>query len=154
MKGPVAKLIQVNDVSMATAIEVVAGGRLYNIVVDDDKSAQQLLDHGQLKKKYTILPLNKLTAHPISNSIVSRAKSLVGDDNAHLALELVGYDSHVKAAMAHVFGNTFVCTDSNSAKTVTFDKQVKICANLVSVMFLVFLVVANRLILGFVTNSL
>ena len=48
----------------------------------------------------------------------------VGKDNAHLALELVGYDSHVQAAMAHVFGNTFVCTNSEHARKVTFDKQV------------------------------
>ena len=50
----------------------------------------------------------------------------VGKDNAHLALELVGYDSHVQAAMAHVFGNTFVCTNSEHARKVTFDKQVYI----------------------------
>ena len=124
-----AKLIQVKDVSTATALEVVAGGRLYNIVVDDDTTAQQLLDRGPRKKKYTILPLNKLTAQPMDRRVVSRAKSLVGDDNAHLALELVGYDSHVQAAMSHVFGNTFVCSSSNHAKTVTFDKQVCIQVN-------------------------
>lgn len=48
----------------------------------------------------------------------------VGQENAHLALELVGYDSHVQAAMAHVFGNTFICTNSEHARKVTFDKQV------------------------------
>lgn len=36
MKGLLANLITVQDVSYATALEVVAGGRLYNIVVDTE----------------------------------------------------------------------------------------------------------------------
>lgn len=36
MKGLLANLITVHDVSYATGLEVVAGGRLYNIVVDTE----------------------------------------------------------------------------------------------------------------------
>lgn len=36
MKGLLANLITIQDVSYATALEVVAGGRLYNIVVDTE----------------------------------------------------------------------------------------------------------------------
>lgn len=36
MKGLLANLITVQDVSYATGLEVVAGGRLYNIVVDTE----------------------------------------------------------------------------------------------------------------------
>lgn len=36
VKGLLANLITVRDVSYATALEVVAGGRLYNIVVDTE----------------------------------------------------------------------------------------------------------------------
>lgn len=36
MKGLLANLITVRDVSYATGLEVVAGGRLYNIVVDTE----------------------------------------------------------------------------------------------------------------------
>lgn len=36
MKGLLANLISVQDLSYATALEVVAGGRLYNIVVDTE----------------------------------------------------------------------------------------------------------------------
>lgn len=36
MKGLLANLITVSDVTYATALEVVAGGRLYNIVVDTE----------------------------------------------------------------------------------------------------------------------
>lgn len=36
MKGLLANLITVSDISYSTALEVVAGGRLYNIVVDTE----------------------------------------------------------------------------------------------------------------------
>ena len=45
--------------------------------MDDDKTAQLLLDKGQLKRKYTILPLNKLNVHAVDDRTVQRAKSLV-----------------------------------------------------------------------------
>lgn len=38
IKGLVANLFTVTDVSNATALEVVAGGRLYNVVVDNEVS--------------------------------------------------------------------------------------------------------------------
>ena len=48
----------------------------------------------------------------------------VGKDNVHTALSLVGYKSELQAAMEFVFGNSFVCTDMDVAKKVTFDEQV------------------------------
>ena len=36
----------------------------------------------------------------------------------HLALSLVGYEDEIKAAMAYVFGTTFVCDNMDNAKKV------------------------------------
>ena len=36
----------------------------------------------------------------------------------YLALSLVGYDEEIKAAMAYVFGTTFVCDNMDNAKKV------------------------------------
>lgn len=43
---------------------------------------------------------------------------------ANLALSLVGYEDDVSAAMAYVFGDTFICADKQSAQAVTFDRQI------------------------------
>ena len=39
-------------------------------------------------------------------------------------MELVGYSDEVANAMAFVFGNTLVCDDAESAKLVTFSREV------------------------------
>uniref|UniRef100_A0A4W6G657 Structural maintenance of chromosomes protein n=1 Tax=Lates calcarifer TaxID=8187 RepID=A0A4W6G657_LATCA len=124
VKGLLANLITVRDVSYATALEVVAGGRLYNIVVDTEVTGKKLLEKGELQRRYTIIPLNKISAKTLNDKVVNTAKSLVGEDNAHTALSLVGYESDLRKAMEYVFGSTLVCDTLDNAKKVAFDKQV------------------------------
>ncbi|MGH0136108.1 UNVERIFIED_CONTAM: hypothetical protein FKN15_008318 [Acipenser sinensis] len=124
VKGLVANLIAVKDISTSTALEVVAGGRLYNVVVDTEVTGKKLLEKGELKRRYTIIPLNKISAFCINDNTVKTAKSLVGADNVHTALSLVGYESELQKAMEYVFGSTLVCDCLDNAKKVTFDKRV------------------------------
>lgn len=124
VKGPVAKLVRVNDVSTATALEVTAGGRLYNIVVDTEETGKQLLQKGKLKRRYTIIPLNKISARRIPDSAVKKAQQLVGPDKVKPAISLIGYEDELKSAMQYVFGSTFICDTLQDAKQVTFDKRV------------------------------
>ena len=46
VKGVVAKLMRVTDPAMATALEVVAGGKLYQVVVDTETTGKALLSKG------------------------------------------------------------------------------------------------------------
>nr|KAG8543236.1 hypothetical protein GDO81_025161 [Engystomops pustulosus] len=124
VKGLVASLISVKDISNATALEVVAGGRLYNVVVDTEVTGKKLLEKGELKRRLTIIPLNKISARRIGDDTINVAKNLVGADNVHLALTLVGYESELQKAMEYVFGTTLVCDSLDNAKKVTFDKRV------------------------------
>ncbi|KAK1592402.1 hypothetical protein Q3G72_024309 [Acer saccharum] len=48
VKGVVAKLIKVKNSSTMTALEVTAGGKLYNVIVDTENTGKQLLQHGDL----------------------------------------------------------------------------------------------------------
>uniref|UniRef100_A0A667X7R3 Structural maintenance of chromosomes protein n=1 Tax=Myripristis murdjan TaxID=586833 RepID=A0A667X7R3_9TELE len=124
VKGLLANLITVNDVSYATGLEVVAGGRLYNIVVDTEVTGKKLLEKGELKRRYTIIPLNKISARTLNQNVVATAKSLVGENNVHTALSLVGYEADLRKAMEYVFGSTLVCDTLDNAKKVAFDKRV------------------------------
>lgn len=71
VKGLVANLITIseNQFSKATALEIAAGGRLYNVVVDDERVGGQLLQGGNLKKRVTLIPLNKIKAFTASAQV-------------------------------------------------------------------------------------
>lgn len=42
----------------------------------------------------------------------------------NLAIELVGYEDELRAAMEYVFGSTLVCDSLPLAKSLTFNKEV------------------------------
>lgn len=123
VKGVVARLVRVKDPNTTTALEVAAGGKLYNVVVDNEITAKSLLSKGKLRNRVTIIPLNKINDRMCSQSAQDSAKRISGQ-KASLALSLVGYEEELSAAMKYVFGNTFVCKDSDSAKAVAFHKEV------------------------------
>ena len=55
-----AKLVRVKDEQSVTALEITAGGRLYNVIVDSEDTGKALLKHGKLRRRVTIIPLNKV----------------------------------------------------------------------------------------------
>ncbi|XP_072964208.1 structural maintenance of chromosomes protein 2-1-like isoform X1 [Typha angustifolia] len=124
VKGVIARLVKVKDNSTATALEVAAGGKLFNVVVDTESTGKQLLQNGDLRRRVTIIPLNKIQTSTVPARVQQSAARLVGEGNAQLALLLVGYDDEVKNAMAYVFGSTFVCRNIDAAKEVAFNRQI------------------------------
>lgn len=127
VKGVVAQLFSLEEqkYEAATALEVCAGGRLYQVVVDSDSTASQLLQHGKLKRRVTIIPLNKISAFKITAEKLGAAQKLA-PGKVHLALNLIGYDHEIEKAMEYVFGNTLICADAESAKRVAFDPNVRV----------------------------
>jgi len=123
--GRVAKLVTVKKPDAMMALEVTAGGKLYNVVVDNEVTGKKLLSKGKLKKRVTIIPLNKISPRSIAPERVKYAEKVGGPDNVDVALSLVGYEKEVDAAMKHVFGGNFICSDMDIAKKVTFDKKIQ-----------------------------
>ncbi|CAO2652942.1 Nn.00g023530.m01.CDS01 [Neocucurbitaria sp. VM-36] len=126
VKGLVAQLftLEKEHTRAGTALEICAGGRLYNVVVDSAATGKQLLENGRLKKRVTIIPLNKIAAFKASAEKIGAAQK-IAPGKVDLALSLVGYDEEVTAAMEYVFGSTLVCEDAETAKRVTFDPAVR-----------------------------
>ena len=127
VKGPVANLFSVKDSYASIALEISAGGKLSQIVVDNEITANALLKNGGLKKRITFLPLNKIDNRCTEASKVERAKQIAKSmgGSAYLALELISFDESVRSAMEHVFGTTLVCSSSAIASAVAYDPQVK-----------------------------
>ncbi|KZL86588.1 smc n terminal domain-containing protein [Colletotrichum incanum] len=126
VKGLVAQLFTLDkeNTQAGTALEICAGGRLYNVVVDTEVTGTQLLQGGKLRKRVTIIPLNKIAAFKASAQTIATAQR-IAPGKVDLALSLVGYDHEVSAAMEFVFGNTLICADADTAKKVTFDPNVR-----------------------------
>ena len=126
VKGLVAQLFKLPEAATeaSTALEICAGGRLYNVVVDSAKTSSALIENGKLRRRVAIVPLDKIDASQADARKVNAAKQLC-PEKVHLAINLIGYEHEVEKAMEYVFGNTLVCADAATAKKVTFDPSVR-----------------------------
>jgi len=109
--GQVADLISVKDDELITAIEAAGGGRLNNVVVENEDVAKECIETLRKNKagRITFIPLNKIRV-PQVNKPPFR-KGVIG-----LAVDFVEYDPKIEKAIKYVFGDTVIVEDFDSAK--------------------------------------
>jgi structural maintenance of chromosome 2 len=73
--GKFLKLFKIkNNEQHAVALEAAAGGRLYNVVVTNEKVSKELLNGRCLQYATTFIPLNKIDGRSINPDIVNKLK--------------------------------------------------------------------------------
>ena len=119
--GPVAQLGEVDD-RHRLALEVAAGARLGQVVVDDDRIAARAIELLKSRRagRLTFLPLNKIRAPGGgSGAAFARGARPGGDSGTGLiarAVELVRFEPVYDQVFAYVFGDTLVFSDLSSAR--------------------------------------
>jgi structural maintenance of chromosome 2 len=78
VKGLVASLLALKpeDHGKSTALEIAAGGKLYNVIVEDERVGKDLLERGGIKKRVTLIPLNKIRAFKLSAEVRPTSRPL------------------------------------------------------------------------------
>lgn len=99
--GPLGELIDVSE-KYKTAVEVVGGNAIFNVVVNNDRTASLIMDQLIAEKagRVTFMPLNRLHA---------RESSYPGGDDSVPLIRKISYDEDIAPAVQQIFGNTVVC---------------------------------------------
>ena len=119
--GPVANLGEVKD-QYRIALEVAAGSRLGQIVVDNDRIAAKSIELLKRKRagRLTFLPLNKILKNSqVKYEVLQRSPVNKLNTNNGLigkAIDLVQFDQIYKHVFGYVFGETVVFSDLSSAR--------------------------------------
>ena len=108
--GVAAKLFRVQDEGFCTGLQSVAGGKIFNVIVENEQVGKALLEHGELQRRTTFIPLNKISGNRIDSRIVEEAKRVGGRDNVWSPLDLIEYDEYLEPAMCHLFSPCCVGT--------------------------------------------
>ena len=125
VKGMVAHLIEVRNPHYTRAVEAVAGNKLYNVIVDNEKTGQALLKQ-KLQRHVTMVPLTRITHHTLPPQKVIEAQRMDPSGSLCLALTLVGYAENVQEAIEFVFGSTLVCESLEVAQKVAFSPNIRV----------------------------
>lgn len=131
VKGSVFELIDYLDYKYSTALEMTAGGRLYNLVVENHDVGKKLLNSGLIKKRITIIPLNKISDPSIPEKILDSARTLIqcngkNDFCVMNAMDILKFDKELEPAIKFCFGHTLICEDENIAKMITFNPKISV----------------------------
>eukprot|EP00923_Selenidium_pygospionis_P022478 GHVN01038867.1.p1 GENE.GHVN01038867.1~~GHVN01038867.1.p1 ORF type:complete len:1228 (+),score=209.98 GHVN01038867.1:8698-12381(+) len=118
--GTIAGLVSLDETvkGREQALEVIAGAKLLNVVVDTEETAKRLLASGTLQTRVTFLPLNKIVPRVVPATKKTAATTFGGVE----ASDIISYPKEVESAVRFVFGGSFVCADKESAKKVAFDR--------------------------------
>lgn len=67
VKGVAATLMTLSQehYNKATALEIAGGGKIFNVVIEDEKVGKDLIKSGGLKKRVTFIPLSKIDARQL-----------------------------------------------------------------------------------------
>lgn len=101
--GPLYELFEVSD-KYKTAVETVAGTSLFHVVVDNDATADKLIEvmNKEKRGRVTFMPLNRLKSvnvqYPKANDAIPMISKLQFDRAYNMAFE-------------QVFGRTIICSD-------------------------------------------
>ncbi len=112
--GPVAQLAEVEE-RFRLALEVAAGGRLSQVVVDNDRIAARAIELLKQRRagRLTFLPLNKIRA---GSNFSAASSSTQASGCLGLALELLHFEPVYGEVFRYVFGETLVYQDLESAR--------------------------------------
>ncbi|CAG0924502.1 unnamed protein product, partial [Notodromas monacha] len=122
--GIVAKLFTVKDPMFRTAIEVAAGGRLYNVVVDTESTSRAILENKCVQRRVTFIPLDKIHSSMIDDRTLRTARALIGTDRVWRALELIECEPRFERAMRWIFGGQLICMSTDAAEKLANHPQV------------------------------
>ena len=114
INGVHAPLLQLGSVDKeySTALEVAMGGRMKNIVVDDEDVARVCIDYLKSSRagSATFLPLNRMKKAP-SSLRIPKEKGVVD-----YAINLIDFDDRYLDAFFYALGDTLIVEDYDSAK--------------------------------------
>jgi len=115
--GVVARLITVPR-ELETAVEMVLGNALQNIVTDTEETAQEMINH--LREKHlgrtTFLPISAVRGRTLTTQ---ERQALTLSGCLGLASELVGYADEYKGIVESLLGRTVVARDLGAAIAIS-----------------------------------
>lgn len=120
VKGRVSDLCKPKQKKYADAVSTVLGRHFDAIVVDNEKTAKECIQHlrDQRAGQATFIPLETIQVKAFNSNLKGMHR------NMRPAIEAVDFDDSVSRAITYACGNAIVCDDLATAKYLCYDKGV------------------------------
>ena len=118
VKGRVSDLCQPKQKKYAEAVSTVLGRHFDAIVVDNEKTAKECIQHlrDQRAGQATFIPLETIQVKALNSNLKGMHRGM------RPAIETVDYDNSVARAITYACGNAVVCDDLATAKYLCYER--------------------------------
>lgn len=118
VKGRVSDLCKPKQKKYAEAVSTVLGRHFDAIVVDNEKTAKECIQHlrDQRAGQATFIPLETIQVKAFNSNLKGMHRGM------RPAIETVDYDNSVSRAISYACGNSIVCDDLATAKYLCYEK--------------------------------
>lgn len=120
VKGRVSELCQPKQKKYADAVSTVLGRHFDAIVVDNEKTAKECIQHlrDQRAGQATFIPLETIQVKALNSNLKGIHRGM------RPAIETVDYDNSVSRAIIYACGNAIVCDDLDTAKYLCYERGI------------------------------
>ncbi|KAJ5197879.1 Structural maintenance of chromosomes protein 1 [Penicillium cinerascens] len=120
VKGRVSDLCRPKQRKYADAVSTVLGRHFDAIVVDNEKTAKECIQHlrDQRAGQATFIPLETIQVKAFNSNLKGMHRGM------RPAIETVDYDDSVARAISYACGNSIVCDDLATAKYLCYERNV------------------------------
>ena len=119
VRGRVNELCRPKQKKFTEAVSTVLGRHFDAIVVDNEATARQCIEHlrDQRAGQATFIPLDTIQVKSFNSNIRNERK-------ARAAIDTVDFDQSVARAIQYACGNAIVCDDLDTAKYLCYEKNI------------------------------
>ena len=130
VKGRIIRRFTLENEKYAKAIEMTAGGKMFQVIVDNADTATLLLARRCFDFGVVMIPLNKIQPKLIPKEKLEKIYKISNGD-AKLAVDVIKFDEELRPAMEFVFGSTIICSTTEIATKLAYSKDIAVkCVNL------------------------
>lgn len=120
VKGRVSEICKPKQKKYAEAVSTVLGRHFDAVVVDNEKTAKDCIQHLRDTRsgQATFIPLDTIQVKALNSSLKGMHR------NMRPAVETIDYDQSVSRAISYACGNSIVCDDLGTAKYLCYERGV------------------------------
>lgn len=115
--GRLLNLFSPKSSKYTMALEVIAGGNLFSVVVTDKNVSTTLLKHKAFQHFVSFIPLRQIAVKPTDGTTMKRIESQYPGKVIH-SLKTIEYSKEIERAILFTFGSYFICENSHIAKEI------------------------------------
>ena len=121
VKGRLSELCKPKQKKYAEAVSTVLGRHFDAVVVDNEKTAKDCIQHlrDQRSGQATFIPLDTIQVKPVNSNLKGMHRGM------RLAIDTIEFDNAFERALLYACGNAIVCDDLATAKYICYERGVE-----------------------------